>query len=365
MSVEITIPTGEFLNALQIAHLTAAKEKDNILSNAIVEVANGKVNVESRNNILFSRRSMETPINKNAGFVTEPGRLLTIFRELKEPETTLSIDENTVTIKNGRYKTTIKTLDKDSYPRYEEEEKRLLCKVDFDTIRQMLKITSAYPDKNDISREYTGVFLEIGDGKLMATATDHFRLINVVTLLESEESGGFILENAMANLIPRINMDNQVELYVGEGSFEVRNSKGSVSSRLISGEFPNYRAILLGENDNMIEVNRADMLSCIRRVSVISAESGIDVDINPQDGKVMFISTNKEGETSEDTVDILNSNNSNQVRMKLNYKFLVNFLNQMNTETISFLYRSSEEPIMLKAEDDRFTYNHVMTPIME
>ncbi len=361
----LTVPTGEFLEALNISNLTTAKEKDSILSNALVKVSKNGLIVESRNNILHSKRKIEAETEEEGKFMIEPGRLITIFKELKEDLTILSTNENTLTIKNGSFKTTIKVKKADNYPEYEDGEANPICNAEFSSLKQILKIASAYPDKNDTSKEYTGILLEFEGDKISAAATDHFRLINIVTPIECEKTGSFILESAMASVLLKINMEKNVKISAGEGFISVEDSKCSITSRLIKGEFPSYRSLLFSDDDNSIEVDRADMLSCIRRVSVISSGNDVYVEIIPEENRVMFVSINQEGEESEDFIEILNSGSASRIRMKLNYRFLTHFLSQITTETVRILYRSSEEPIMLKATDDRFTYNHLMAQIVE
>jgi len=367
MSKRVEINTKQLKDAVQTSSFTVSKEKDNILSNALIEIENDTIKILSKNPITKSEQTIKIKENtEKSSILINPNTLFNILKELKGETTQITIDENTATINNQNFKTTIKTINKELYPQEQTPKKEFICNLDFNKLKHLMKSTIPYPDRNDISREYTGVFIEIKDNKLMATSTDHFRLINVITDIEStQKDEQFIIENNGGNLITKIDMEDKVDLYKESNSIELKDSEKSIESKIIKGDFPKYDAILLKEEDNHISINKDEFLSSIKRVSIISTQDEIEIKTDVQNKEMEITAENTEGERSSDKININKTNSENDISIKLNSKFLMNFLSQITADDVYFYYRSAEEPIMLKSQDDSYTYNYIMTPITQ
>ncbi len=365
MSEKITMPTKQLKEMIQLSTLTTSKEKDNILSNAVITITNKTIEILSKNTITKSKQTTHIEnIETNNTFIINPNILFNILRELKETTTELTIEENTIKIKNGKFKTTIKTINRELYPNETPTEKEFICELNFNKLKHLMKITTPYPDKNDISREYTGIFIEINNNKIKATSTDHFRLINIETNIEETNTNeNFIIENEGGALISKIDMNNTVKLYKNKHSIELIDDNKTIESKIIQGEFPNYKVILLNENSNKIILNKDELLSSVKRVAITNTNNEIIMKKNTDNNIINISSINTEGEESTDEIEFKESSTTNELNIKLNAKFLIGFLSQITTEDIQLLYKSSEEPIMITCKDNLYVYNYIMTPI--
>lgn len=366
MSKTIKLPTKELKEMLQLSSSTVSKEKNNILSNALIEIEENTITVISKNPITKSIQKVNIePVKDKHSFLVNPVTLFNIVKELEKETTQIIPEEKVLKIVNGNFTTNIKTLNKELYPKEQELKKEKLTQIDFNKLKHITKIASAYPDKNDISREYTGVLIEIEKNSLKATATDHFRLINITTEIEEQEKQiKFILENYGAVLMSRIDMDEKVEIYKNENTVEIRDSKRSIELKIIKGEFPDYNSILLNENNSFITIKNSEFLNSIKRVSVTNRNDEIELEITPSEKNITVFSRNQEGEESTEKIAVKEVNTNDGTKIKLNSKFITNYLSQINSEYIYLFYKSSEEPIMMKSEDGNYVYNYIMTPII-
>ncbi len=366
MSKIIELPTKKLKETLQLSSSTVSKEKNNILSNTLIEIENNKITVTAKNSITKSTQTIDIkPIDSRYSFLVNPTTLFNIVKELDKETTQIIPEEKVLKIINGNFTTNIKTMNKDLYPKEQESEKEKLMQIDFNKLKHVTKIASAYPDKNDISREYTGVLIEIEKNNLKATATDHFRLINISTEIEEQNKQiKFIVENYGAMLISKTDMDQRVDIYKNEYTIELRDSKRSIESKIIKGEFPDYNGILLDENNNFITLKNSDFLNSIKRVSVTNENEEIELEIIPDEKIMTVFSKNREGEESIEKITIEEANTEEGIKIKLNSRFITNYLSQVSSENVYLFYRSSEEPIMMKSKDSGYIYNYIMTPII-
>jgi DNA polymerase-3 subunit beta len=349
----ILLPTQKVKEALQLSTFTVSKEKNNILANALIEISNGNFKITSKNSITKATQTVKIENSEiNETILINPYTLFNVFKELKEDKTELIITEKIITIKNSNFKTNIKTLDKNLYPIDTEEESEKITNLTFNKIKHLFKSTIPYPDKNDVAREYTGVFFEIEKETLNTSATDHFRLINIKTKANQIENEiSFIIENDGAALISKIDMDDIVELYKTKNSIIIKDQNKKVECKIINGNFPEYKTILLDENSNFVDIDRKNLLSSIKRISITNIDNEMEFEIKPNENMLIVSSKNQEGEESIDKMEIKEKNSQNDIKIKIDSHFAISFLSQVASDDVRIFYRTNEEPIMIKSTD--------------
>ncbi len=359
------INTQDFKNAVLNASLSTVKDKDNILHNILIEQKGKVIKIKAQSNTTKLIEKIEAEEEQEFAFAIDPQKVINILKEIKEEKIEIQILEKTVMIKSGNFRTTIKTQSHQLFPSFDEKEKIELCEIDAEKIKKLIKQTIYCPDKNDIAREYTGIFIELTESSIKATATDHYRLINVKSQIEIKEPKNFILENSGANLINRVPLQGKLKLYYSDDEITLKGENIEVSSKLIKGTFPDYNQILLNrETSNVVEIERERLKEAVKRSSVISENREITVKIE-KGGTITITSMNSEGEEAQDMLNFKPVDLKNGLVIKLDAKFILDFLNQIDSESVIFMYRTSEEPVMFEAEEEDYSYKYITTPIIE
>ena len=362
------ISTKELKEAIQNAILSTTKEKESPLYNVLLEIKDRKLTAKSRNNITRITYTAETESEGELSILIEPQKLFNILKEINEENTNIEKEENTVTIQAGSFKTRIKTLNPQLYPKIKEStEKQKICTIDAERLKKLIKNTVYCPDKNDIAREYTGIFFEFKNNTIKATATDHYRLINITTESEIQKETEFIIENSGATLINRIPLEGEVDIIcLSESEVSVESSNLKITSKLIKGSFPDYNQILLDKDtSNVIELERESFKEAVKRSSTLSENREITLNINLKDKILTLSSQNQEGEVAEDQITFSNIGANDNLVIKLDSKFILDFIGQISPKTVTMVYRTAEEPVMFETSEEGFSYKYIMTPIIE
>ncbi len=360
------INTNQLKEIVNNATLSTAKEKDSILYNTLIKIENKKLTAISMNNITTLTQTVETDTEESATFVIDTQKLSSILREINKENVELQVGEKTLTIKAENFKTTIKIQNSQMFPQPQNKEFEPITKMDAETLKKLIKETIYCPDKNDISREYTGIYMEFESEKIKATATDHYRLINITANSGSDTEKNLIIENAGATLINRIPIEGEIELLKSEDEIMIKSENLIITSKLIAGSFPDYNQILLNkETSNTIETDKNSLKDAVKRSSILNPNRDVIVEINLNEKKAIIKSQNQEGETAEDIIDITPKQAESNLIIKLDSKFILDFLNQIESETVEIIYKTGEDPIMFEAEEEKYSYKYIMTPIVE
>ncbi len=361
------IPTKELKEAIQNTMLSTTKEKENPLYNILLEIKDGKLTAKSQNNITRITYTENIEGEGELSILIEPQKLANILKEVNEENISIEKEENTITIQAGSFKTRVKTLNPQLYPEIKENtEKQKICTIEAEKLKKLIKNTVYCPDKNDIAREYTGIFFEFRDNTVKATATDHYRLINVTIENEIQRETEFIIENSGATLINRIPLEGEVKILKTENEVSIETDNINVTSKLIKGSFPDYNQILLDKDtSNVIEIERESFKEAVKRSSTLSENREITLNINLKDKILTLSSQNQEGEIAEDQITFSNIGANDNLVIKLDSKFILDFIGQISSDTVTMIYRTAEEPVMFEASEEDFSYKYIMTPIIE
>ncbi|TMM18150.1 MAG: DNA polymerase III subunit beta [Actinobacteria bacterium] len=238
-----------------------------------------------------------------------PARLVAdIVRALEPGAVTLEADDDEARIVAGRSQFAVRTFPIGDFPRLPRVggEGVVITAGDFtEALRQVVRAASS----DDARPMLTGVLMSAEESGLRLVATDSYRLavrdLPGTTVL-SEGQHVLVPARALGELQRLLSgtsggADRPVTLYIGE--FEASFETGTVrlTTRLIEGEFPNYRQLLPATYPNRLSVDKETLLDAVRRVKLLvkDATTPVRVALRPE-GIDLRVVTQEVGQASED-----------------------------------------------------------------
>jgi DNA polymerase-3 subunit beta len=205
-----------------------------------------------------------------------PGRLAAdIVKALPQGAVSVDIGDDEANITSGRAEFAIRVLPAEEYPRFAEPAGDPLTIAATD-LSAALKQVVAAASADDARPILTGVLLAAEEGGLRLVATDSYRLAvrdlpGASVLAEGQTV--LVPSRALAELARVLPAEGSVELRLGErdASFQVGTTR--LTTRLIEGEFPNYRGLIPATYPNRLTVGREALLEAIRRVKLMAREA--------------------------------------------------------------------------------------------
>ncbi len=225
--------------------------------------------------------SVEANVTK-AGATTIPvKKLFGIIRELTSPEIEIETDEKNVTsIRAGSSFFKIRGLAAEEFPPMPKfkEDKRVT--VPQEKFRGMLKKTSFAISTDESRYVLNGIFLSLKDHKMTMVATDGRRLALVDEEVElgDKSQGEFIIPAKAVNELARLLQDKgdvDVNFSENQASFTLKSEKGPgvlIISKLIEGNYPNYRQVIPSETKERISLPREEFLHALRRAEIMTSD---------------------------------------------------------------------------------------------
>lgn len=210
------------------------------------------------------------------GLAVVPAKLMAdVVRSMSAGAVEFELEGTDVQLSGGRSQFTLRTMPPDEYPQLPEVGETGVT-IDADAFLQALRQVVRAASSDDARPILTGVLMAAeGDG-LRVVATDSYRL-SVRDLAGTNplgEASSILVPSRALNELGRLAQQaSQLELYLGarDASFKVGDTR--LTTRLIEGEFPNYRGLIPSNQPNALVVDRASLLEAIRRVRLLAQES--------------------------------------------------------------------------------------------
>ena len=210
------------------------------------------------------------------GVAVLPSRLAgDVVRSLSSGAVTLDVSADEASFTAGRSRFALRTLPADDFPKVTPavgEAVTIDAAAFAEALRQVVRAAST-----DESRPIlTGVLLASEDDGLRLVATDSYRLavrdLPGTTVLAADQRV-LVPSKALQELVRLLGGGGQLSVRLGEreATFEAQGAR--LTTRLIEGEFPNYRQLIPKSYPNRLVVGREPLLEAIKRVKLLARES--------------------------------------------------------------------------------------------
>jgi DNA polymerase-3 subunit beta len=304
--VKLSLSTDELLAQLQTATRVAS-------SRASVQALSGVMISAEGNQALLLATDMEVGLQVPlAGEIVQPGAavlparlLLDVARSLPGEMVTLELraQEQDVELISGPAKFHLRTLRSEDFPALPAPTPggmTLPTQVFVDTALQVSRSAS----KDETRPVLTGVLISAGGQELTMVATDSYRLSVKHASLESPLDGT-IEANVPARALQELGRiaqsaeESGLTISLGQNQVVFEIGQIVLSSRLIDGQFPNYRQLLPESVDHELRLSSAEIADVVRRVSLL-AQKNAPLRLSFGDGELtVSAQTPDVGEASE------------------------------------------------------------------
>ena len=307
--VKLSTSTSELLSQLQtVSRVASTRSAVQALSGVQIAAGgdgNGTVELRATDMEVGLRVPLTAQVER-AGTVVLPARLLLdVVRTLRSGDVSLELrpTEQDVEIVGGTARFHIRTLRTEDFPPLPEPGGDQVVAMPAPAFVDTIARVSRSASRDETRPILTGILVSASADELRMVATDSYRLSVKETRLEAPLEGGFeanVPARALEEL-GRLVRDDVEEIRIGVRANQVVFEVGGValSSRLIDGQFPNYRQLLPEAYEHELTVSREELLEVVRRISLM-AQKNAPLRLSFSEGEVkVSAQTPDVGEASE------------------------------------------------------------------
>ena len=363
IKMKFAVARKEFADALKfVLKAVAVKTQTPILAGVYFTAENSTLELQATDYSLGIISKVAANVEESGETVIIGKKLFEMVLKLTGDTLTITADDTNAEIKSAGTKYNLLVLNPADFPKIKQEESAkeiLLLQRNFKKL--LKKTTYAAADDKETSRMiFTGVLFKFEGENLTLAATNTHRLA-VVTEKISE------IENNFEYLIPAKTLQEISAMLDDVGEVRISFSDKTanfifdnffVTTRIISGNFPDFSNLLNSERNISATVSPQEFLQALERVSIIAKETEYNIaNLDFADNKIKISSSSADVGKAEENIPA--EIEGGELQISFNYKYLTDVLKVIDAEKIKIGMSGALAP--LDFQENNFRY--IVTPV--
>ncbi len=352
-----------------VSHIASKNISLPILNNVLIKAEGGMVTLMTTNLELGIICHVRGKIEQEGSFTVQAKTLSDYINLLPNEKVSMEVSEQNLRIECQDSKTTMKGVEASEFPLIPEVKPAHRYVLSCGELKKALSSVAFAAAVDETRPEISGVYFSMENGQLITVATDSYRLAEKKANLtkKTEDTYSMILPLRTANELLRIvgEESGEVELAVSENQVMFSLENASLTSRVVEGQYPDYQQIIPKESRTTITVNNGEFITTIKRASLFCKPGGNDIalNFNTQSGKIEISAANLQiGESQTAQEASIEGEDNNIV---FNYRFLLDGLQNIDTEECIIAINNSTSPGLLKPKKEQEDYVYIIMPIKQ
>jgi DNA polymerase-3 subunit beta len=337
----------------------SARSTIQLLGGILLEAEEEKVRLSATDMEISIQTSSPARVEEG-GRVVIPARIFNdVVRSLRGGEIVLEHDtsEGVVRLSARENEYRIRTYAAEDFPRLPQFDEAGAFKMSGEALVETVEKVSRSYSRDETRPVLTGILISFEDSRVRMVTTDSYRLSIKETELATtfEGSREAIIPARAMQEVSRIfsgSGEEQVEVALSENQALFRIGDVLFATRLIEGNFPEYRRLLPDAYEREISIRREDLIDSLRRVSLFAQRQTPPIPVSltfSKDTVEMMVRSGEVGEARER----LPATSEDDFHISFNPSYLLDGVSAVDTENVLFRLNESLKPGLVVPETER------------
>lgn len=348
----------------QVAGVVERRQTLPVLSNVLLRVEVDRLSMTGTD--LEVELIGRVPLEEaEPGEITVPARkFLDICRELPETaQVELEVIDQKLTIKSGRFRSTLSTLPADDFPAVDTSTPEMTTRIKAGDFKRLLDRTAFAMAQQDVRYFLNGMLVELGDGHVRTVATDGHRL--ALSSLDLAETGD---DDVKQVIIPRKGVlelqrllnevEEEVALTIGANHLCAESMDFTLTTKLVDGRFPDYERVIPRNGDKVVLADKRELRQALNRTAILSNEKFRGIRVNLSSGQLQLTANNPEQEEAEEIVSVDYAGDDLEVGFNVGY--LQDVLGVVEGDQVRMTMHDANSSALLEEPEDEDSVYVVM-----
>jgi len=371
-TMEISVSKSDLLKELTATQgVVERKTTIPILSNFLFEASGERLAITATDLDLSLRTAAPAKVKKEGSCTVPARKLYDYVKLLGDGDISIKLLENHwVQIRSGRSNTKMVGMARANFPALPSFPTDSAIQIPSQVLRNLIAKT-IFAISNEESR-YTlnGALLVLKPESITMVATDGHRLAHIEhnndKLPVSGELRVLVPKKAMAELSTLLSVSDTpaVDFAKDESTLFFRVGGRLLTSRQLTGQFPNFEAVLPRDNNKSVTVHCDELSAAIQRVAQFADERSNAIRMRVEKNELKVSSSNTETGESEDSIET--SYTGEPLAIGFNSQYLLEFLKVVGSGDVRFEFKDAQSAGQLRpdeASDSEYKYRYIVMPM--
>jgi DNA polymerase-3 subunit beta len=357
-----------------VEKIVATRSTLPIIGYILFEAGKGGIKLSANNLEMGIELMIKADVSKEGSLLLPAKTLSGIVSKLPDKAVGFKLSENrTVRISYDKSHFNLHSLPPDEFPVLPKVKEGKTITIEAETLAGMIKQTIFAVSGSEDKYVLTGVLMETGksttagdNSNIRMIATDGYRLAKRGAKIGTLGDGGIstIIPSRVLVELSKILESREgdaVKINVSGDQISFRYDDVYLVSRLIQGQFPDYKQVMPKKSSTRIAVKTDEMLEAAERAAVIASGSA-NVTLFEVKGDKLHVSANTPDVGSVDEVVDAEIKGSEKVRASFNVRLITDVLSAVTTEKVVFEFGEGLSPGVVRPEGGE-DYLYIVMPI--
>jgi DNA polymerase-3 subunit beta len=304
------------------------------------------------------------------GATTVPARLLTDLVTSLPPGERVDLElqaGDTLHIQAGRFESHLKGIDAEEFPAIQTAGDRPTTRIAQNVLRRALEETAFAAASDEARPILTGVLARFEGDTVTLAAADNYRIaVKTIPVLDPVAEISVVIPARALNELVRVLVDSDepVDVVLAQARNQILFHLQGVDlvSRLIDGQFPNYRQVLPQSHSTRAILDREELLRAVRPAALIAHESAniVKLQISANGDAGVVVSAN--AEVGDHVGQVEAAVEGDGTTIAFNARYLADVLTNVEADQFALELNGPLSPGVFKPVGDE-RYVHVVMPV--
>lgn len=337
-----------------------------VLSNLLIEAKEGELSFRATDLDVSISTSCEASVKEPGALCIQAKKLFEIVRSLPDADVTFKCnlqDQAQITCERSKFR--MPWISKENFPE-SQQFKGDVVEVPAELLRTFISRTQFAITNEESRYALNGAKFELSSEEMRLVATDGHRLAYMAS------KGEFKVGKKLEVLIPRKTLNElqklasetneNIEVGADENHIYFRVGRRRLSSRLLSGQFPNYELVLPKDNQNRVAVDSNLIAAAIRRVSLMADERSHLVKVDITVGQVNITSQAADVGEAGEVLPVEYS--GPQITVGFNSQYLSELFSVIQDGEVAFEFKDGNSQTLIRpVSDGPYDFRYVVMPM--
>ncbi|MDD3711317.1 MAG: DNA polymerase III subunit beta [Patescibacteria group bacterium] len=352
-----------------VSHLTSKNINLPILNNILIKAKKEGVELTATNLEISINHFLRGKIEKEGEFTVDAKIINEYIALLPEDKIEVELLEEELKIECQNYKTKIKGQFSNDFPVLPKIDQSDFFSFEINSFKEALSSVAFSVSNNENRIELSGVYFSFNEENLVLVGTDSYRLSEKTIKLKNKKNNDFkkniivpvktiqelirILSNFKTE--DQIEAEDEIRIYLTENQIFFSFGLTNISSRIIIGNYPDYKQIIPQNEKTTVIINKASFVRAVKASGLFSKTGINDINLNFIKNKILISSSSSQA--GENFIEMNATIKGADNEIFINYKYLLEGLNNINSDNIIMKVIDNNTPCIIKAEkEDDFLY---------
>jgi DNA polymerase-3 subunit beta len=336
-----------------------------ILNNLLLKTENGLLKISSTNLEIAITNNIRCKVEEEGIATVASKTLVDLINNLPNKNITLQSKGKELFVEAENYHTNIKTLPAEEFPLIPQVEGKNILTIGAQELKTAVDQVVFAASTNQTQPEISGVLFAGEKGGLRLAATDRYRLAEkkILAPQNNAENLEVIVPQKTCQELSRIiaNQKGTLEIRFSETQMSVNFNETEIISRLVDGQYPDYRQIIPASFTTTSTVEKNSLVNALRAVAIFG-QNGNSVNMAFSEEKQQVVLNAESSDLGRGSVELPAKIEGKGGSLVLNYHYLLDCLNGISSQNILLKMTDDNSPSLVVPED-RNDYIYLVMPI--